>query len=139
MSPVIPNVPGRLDGPPASPGGLAGATAESVAADSVAASRTEAEVRWRPSRHARRLFTLALAGLLLATLTRRPELAGVAAPALLLLGAAVPGRAGHPGRPGRVAVRVGLASSRLYEGELAAVDLAVDDARFETRWLLEAG
>src|SRR5215469_5869215 len=55
----------------------------------------QVEVRWRPSRHARRLLTLALAGLLLAALTRRPELVGVAAPALLLLGAALPGRAGR--------------------------------------------
>ena len=39
----------------------------------------QVEVRWRPSRHARRLLTLALAALLLATLTRRPELVGVAA------------------------------------------------------------
>jgi uncharacterized protein (DUF58 family) len=102
----------------------------------------EVEVRWRPSRHARRLLTLALAGLLLATLTRRPEFVGVAAPALLLLGAALPGRAGrpgHPGRPARLAVRVGLASSRLYEEELTTVDLAVDDTRFDTRWLFEAG
>ena len=60
----------------------------------------QVEVRWRPSRHARRLLTLALAGLLLATLTRRPELVGVAAPALLLLGAGLPGRAGAPGAPG---------------------------------------
>ena len=76
MSSVIPNVPGRLDGPPASTGGLAGVTAGSVTPDSVAAARTEAEVRWRPSRHARRLVTLAVAGLLLATVTRRPELVG---------------------------------------------------------------
>ena len=69
----------------------------------------QVEVRWRPSRHARRLLTLALAGLLLAMLTRRPELVGVAAPPLLLLGAGLLGapgarRAGAPGaarRPGR--------------------------------------
>ena len=60
----------------------------------------QVEVRWRPSRHARRLLTLALAGLLLATLTRRPELVGVAAPALLLLGVALPGRPGAPGARG---------------------------------------
>ena len=36
----------------------------------------EIEVRWRPSRHARRLLTLAAAGLLLAVLTSSPALAG---------------------------------------------------------------
>ena len=113
MSPVIPNVPGRLDGPPVSPGGVAGATAGSVAPDSVATSHTEAEVRWRPSRHARRLVTLAVAGLLLATVTRRPELVGLAAPALLLLGAS------RPGRPTRLGVHVRLSATSLYEGEPA--------------------
>jgi uncharacterized protein (DUF58 family) len=157
MSSVIPNVPGRLDGPLASPGGSAGAAAESVAPDSVAASRTLVEVRWRPSRHARRLVTLAVAGLLLATLTRRPELAGLAAPGLLLLGAgaAWPGRSA---RPERIGVLVGLTATRLYEGELAAIDVAVYraspdaqnptdnteyptqwDAQYDTRWTLHPG
>jgi uncharacterized protein (DUF58 family) len=99
----------------------------------MAGDAQQVEVRWRPSRHARRLLTLALAGLLLATLTRRPELAGVAAPALLLLGAL------RPSRPAGLAVQVRLPSSRLYEGELAAVDVAVDDTSFDARWLLEAG
>jgi uncharacterized protein (DUF58 family) len=96
-------------------------------------SRTELEVRWRPSRHARRLYTLALAGLLIATLTRRPEFAGLAAPALLLLGAA------RPGRPARVGVRVALATSRLYEDELGAVDMTIDDDEHDIRWVLQAG
>jgi uncharacterized protein (DUF58 family) len=96
-------------------------------------SRTELDVRWRPSRHARRLYTLALAGLLLATLTRRPEFAGLAAPALLLLGAA------RPGRPARVGVRVALATSRLYEDELGAVDMTIDDDEHDIRWVLQAG
>jgi uncharacterized protein (DUF58 family) len=142
MSSVIPNVPGRLDGPSASPGGLAGATAGTVAPDSVAVSRTEFEIRWRPSRHARRLVTLAVTGLLLATLTRRPELAGLAAPALLLLGTG----AARQARPERIGVRVGLTATRLYEGELAAIDVTVDDAspdsqhptdnstEYSTRW-----
>jgi uncharacterized protein (DUF58 family) len=42
-------------------------------------------VRWALSAHARRLLTLALAGLVLAVVTGRPEFAGLAAPALLLL------------------------------------------------------
>ncbi len=117
MPPIIPNEPGRL--PP-------GTASPVVVAD-------EAAVRWRPSRHARRLLTLALAGLLAATATRRPELAGLAAPALLLLGA------GRPGRPPRAGVRVGLTASRLFEGELAAVDVTTDSTDCDTRWILQAG
>ncbi len=98
-----------------------------------AGSRAEAEVRWRPSRHARRLLTLAAAGLLLATITRRPELAGLAGPALLLLGAA------RPARAPRIGVRVRLTATRLYEGEIAAVDVAVDDDGSDVRWVLHAG
>ena len=82
----------------------------------------EIDVRWRPSRHARRLVTLAAAGLLLAVAFRRPELAGLAAPALLLLGA---GRATRAGLPGRLTVGVGLTATRIYEGEPAAVDVVV--------------
>jgi uncharacterized protein (DUF58 family) len=115
---VIPNEAGLSQAPPVSPGGRAD---------------TEAEVRWRPSRHARRLLTLAAAALLAATVTRRPELAGVAAPALLLLGAA------RHGRPAKVAVRVGLSATRLYEGELASVDVAVADDTHDARWELQAG
>ena len=55
------------------------------------ATSTELELRWRSSRHARRLLTLGLAGLFIAVLARRPEFAGLAAPALVLLAA---GRAG---------------------------------------------
>ena len=117
MSSVIPNGPGGL------PEGIA-----------VTPGRTErAEVRWRPSRHARRLLTLALAGLLAATVTRRPELAGLAAPALLLLGMA------RPSRPADVRVRIGLTGSRRYEGELAAVDVAVDETEFDARWAWQPG
>jgi uncharacterized protein (DUF58 family) len=50
-------------------------------------SSGELSVRWRSSRHARRLLTLALAGLFIATIARRPEFAGLTAPALLLLAA----------------------------------------------------
>ena len=105
----------------------------SVSSSSRDSSRHELAVRWRPSRHASRLFTLALAGLLLATLTRRPEFAGLAAPALLLLGAA------RPGRPPRVDVRVALAASRLYEDEVGAVGVAIDDTEHDVRWELHAG
>jgi uncharacterized protein (DUF58 family) len=110
---------------------------------SVQVRADEIDVRWRPSRHARRLLTLAAAGLLLAVVFRRPELAGLAAPALLLLGA---GRAAGGGLPGRLTVRVGLTASRIYEGEPAAVDVVVTDAegaegvaRCDARWALEPG
>ncbi|HEX7164642.1 MAG TPA: DUF58 domain-containing protein, partial [Trebonia sp.] len=99
----------------------------------------------RPSRHARRLLTLAAAGLLFALVTRNPALAGVAGPPLLLLGMASlgPGRpgggAGPAGRPDRVGVRVGLTSARMYEGEPAAVDVSVADDEHDVRWAFEPG
>ena len=116
---------------------------------SIQVAANEIEVRWRPSRHARRLLTLAAAGLLLAVVTRRPELAGLAGPPLLLLGA---GRATRSALPGRLGVRVGLTATRIYEGEPAAVDVAVHDvdppgtgpeptreAGYDSRWELEPG
>jgi len=51
------------------------------------AAGTEFSLQWRSSRHARRLLTLGLAALFIATVARRPEFAGLAAPALLLLAA----------------------------------------------------
>ncbi|HEX8006984.1 MAG TPA: hypothetical protein VF482_11215, partial [Trebonia sp.] len=71
------------------------------------------------SRHARRLLTLAAAGLLLAMLSRRAELVGLAAPALLLLAAA------RPVRPARLGVRSQVTATRLYEGEPTAVDVTL--------------
>ena len=85
----------------------------------------EVPVRWRLSRHSRRLLTLAIAGLLLAVLNRRPELVGVAAPALLLLGAG--GLRAGGSRPPRAVVRISPGSRRLFEGEPAWLDLAVAD------------
>jgi uncharacterized protein (DUF58 family) len=83
-----------------------------------AAARTrQARVRWSASAHARRLVTLALAGLIIALITRRPEFAGVAAPAVLLLAAR------RPERPGQVGVSERPDLTRLSEGESA--DLAV--------------
>ena len=117
MPPVIPNASSRLP----------------VLTASSAGRANHVEVRWRPSPHAQRLLTLATAGLFFATLTRRPELAALAAPALLLLGAA------RAGRPARLAVRAGLTSTRLYEGELAAVDVVIDDDQHDARWELRAG
>jgi uncharacterized protein (DUF58 family) len=116
-------------------------TAAPRAADLGASSQVRAEevaVVWRPSRHARRLLTLAAAALLLAVLTRNAALAGVAGPPLLLLGIARAGAGGAragaargtgrgSGRPGRVSVRIGLTATRVYEGEPAAVDVTVQD------------
>ena len=96
----------------------------------------EVKVRWRPSRHARRLLTLAAAALLLALLTRNPALAGVAGPPLLLLGMA---RVRGSGRPERLGVRVGLTSARMYEGEPVAVDVSVADDEHDARWAFEPG
>ena len=81
---------------------------------------TELEVRWRSSRHARRLLTLGLFAVFVATLARRPEFAGVAAPALLLLAV---GRVQR--RPPWITVRAQPSSRRGFEGELMALDLTV--------------
>jgi uncharacterized protein (DUF58 family) len=76
-------------------------------------------VRWGLSRHARRLLTLALAGLVIAITTRRAEFAGVAAPALLLL-------AGwRADRPGRISVTLRPTAARIFEGEQAAIEVVV--------------
>jgi uncharacterized protein (DUF58 family) len=76
-------------------------------------------LRWNLSRHARRLVTLALAGLGIAVVTGRPEFAGVAAPALLLLAT------WHRARPARVRLAARLAAARMIEGERSAVTLTV--------------
>jgi uncharacterized protein (DUF58 family) len=124
---IIPNG-GRLlrpasDSPAAAPPASLGASSQ-VRADEVA-------VTWRPSRHARRLLTLAAAALLLAVLTRNAALAGVAGPPVLLLGmaraAAGRGSGLGNGRPERLSVRIGLTGTRVYENEPVAVDVAVHD------------
>jgi uncharacterized protein (DUF58 family) len=98
---------------------------------------TELELRWRTSRHARRLLTLGLAGLFIAVLARRPEFAGLAAPALLLLAA---GRARR--RPPRIIVRAKPTTRRVFEGERLAVDVHMtgdDAAECSVRWRLHPG
>jgi uncharacterized protein (DUF58 family) len=77
------------------------------------------ELHWRLSRHARRLITLGLAGLAIALISGRPEFAGVAAPALLILGAR------RPDRPARVGVSVRLSTTRSHEGEHEAVEVSL--------------
>ncbi|HEX4831130.1 MAG TPA: DUF58 domain-containing protein [Trebonia sp.] len=83
--------------------------------------RADASVQWRVSRHSRRLLTLALAALLLALVTRRPELAGLAAPALLLLAAG----SGRATRPAWLLVEVRPSATRLIEAEPATIGLTV--------------
>ena len=93
--------------------GAAGAGQAQAAGASLGASSQvradEVKLSWRPSRHARRLLTLAAAALLLALLTRNAALAGVAGPPLVLLGLARlgPGRLGGAAggrRPDRAGV-----------------------------------
>jgi uncharacterized protein (DUF58 family) len=99
------------------------------------------DVRWTLSRHAQRLLTLAVIAVAIAVITRRVEFVGLAAPALLLLGA------GRPSRPATVAVRVRPTATRLHEDEHAAVDVALDTSvpqaagrgAHEVRWILHPG
>jgi uncharacterized protein (DUF58 family) len=98
-------------------------------------SHHELSVRWRSSRHARRLLTLGLAGLFVATIARRPEFAGLAAPALLLLAA---GRTQQ--RPPRISVQVRPSTRRVFEGELVALDVTAEGyGDCSVRWTLRPG
>jgi len=76
-------------------------------------------VRWGLSPHARRLLTLSLAGLIIAIITRRPEFAGLAAPALLLLAS------WRTDRPRQVGVRVSMASVVVVEGVQTSVGVEI--------------
>jgi uncharacterized protein (DUF58 family) len=98
----------------------AGAAGTGAGAAGTQAGRArQVRLDWSPSAHAQRLVTLALAGLIIAIVTRRPEFAGVAAPAVLLLAA----RRGA--RPGRVGVGVRTSSARLTEGQNAELGVTV--------------
>jgi uncharacterized protein (DUF58 family) len=91
-------------------------------------------VTWRLSRHAYRLLTLGLAGLFAALITRRPEFAGLAAPALLLLAGA------RSGRPDQVTVQARLGSTRVFEGERVAIELSAEvTPDLAVSWLLRPG
>ena len=99
------------------------------------AGGTEFSLRWRSSRHARRLLTLGLAALFIATVARRPEFAGLAAPPLLLLAA---GRGQR--RPPRVSLQDRPSTRRAFEGELVAIDLAVEgQVDGSVQWTLHPG
>ena len=96
---------------------------------------TELELRWRSSRHTTRLLTLGLTGLFIAVLARRPEFAGLAAPALLLLAA---GRARR--QLPRIIVRAKPTTRRAFEGERLAVDVTADGTDdCSVRWRLHPG
>jgi uncharacterized protein (DUF58 family) len=77
---------------------------------------------WGPSAHAQRLVTLALAGLIIAVITRRPEFAGVAAPAVLLLAA----RRARP--PGQVGVDARTSASQQAEDDEAELTVTTTGA-----------
>jgi len=95
----------------------------------------EFSLQWRSSRHARRLLTLGLAALFIATVARRPEFAGLAAPALLLLAA---GRSQH--RPPRVSLGARPTTRRAFEGELVAIDVLIEgQGGCSVRWILHPG
>jgi len=74
---------------------------------------------WSRSAHFYRLATLAITGLIVAVITRRPEFAGVAAPAVLLLAV----RAAQ--RPDEIGVRARLTASAVTEGEEVRLNITV--------------
>lgn len=90
-----------------------------MANDLDATSLRRRQIRWGLSAHGRRLLTLAVAGLVAAVLTRRPEFAGLAAPAVLLL-AAWPLT-----RPDSLEVEVVLEDSQVLEDTPTAVVVRV--------------
>jgi uncharacterized protein (DUF58 family) len=79
----------------------------------------QVQVRWGLSAHARRLLTLALAGLVIAIITRRPEFAGLAAPAVLLLAT------WRIDRPPQVGVRATMASTVVIERTQTSVGVEI--------------
>ena len=80
-----------------------------------AGPRRELPITWQLSGHARRLATLAIAGLFFAVITRRAEFAGLAAPALLLL---IGFRAD---RPSAIGAELITSAKQMTEGEDGAV------------------
>jgi len=88
-------------------------------ATGTASQTSQARPVWSLSAHAGRLITLALAGLIIAVITRRPEFVAVAAPAVLLLAAR------RPERPERIGVSASPSAMRLSEDEQADLQVAV--------------
>ena len=77
-------------------------------------------VSWVPSAHARRLLTLAITALVLAVVTRRPEFAGVAAPAVVLLAT------WRTDRAAELSVRIDGPRTRVVERDEAVISVSVD-------------
>jgi uncharacterized protein (DUF58 family) len=100
-------------------------------------SQLEVPVRWRLSRHARRLLTLGLAGIFIASITGRPEFAGVAGPALLLLAA------GRGTRPPGFSGSVRTSTGRALEGETVSIDVSATGpgigTEYRVRWTVRPG
>ena len=99
-----------------------------------AGPRRELPISWQLSGHARRLATLAIAGLLFAVITRRAEFAGLAAPALLML-------IGYGAdKPSSIAAELGTGNELMTEGEQGAVLLRLTglDAAQARVWLRPA-
>ncbi|HEY3905930.1 MAG TPA: DUF58 domain-containing protein [Streptosporangiaceae bacterium] len=76
-------------------------------------------VTWQLTGHARRLLTLAIAGLVITVISRRAEFAGLAAPALLMLA----GR--HGRRPASICVQIGVDSAPLTEDDEAHAQIRI--------------
>ena len=81
-----------------------------MADSSKPADLRQVPVHWSLSAHARRLLVLALAGVITAIVTGRPEFAGLAAPALVVLGT------WRSDRSGEVSLRTSVPSTSLVEG-----------------------
>jgi uncharacterized protein (DUF58 family) len=92
-------------------------------ASGTAPQTSQVRPAWSLSAHAGRLITLALAGLIIAVVTRRPEFAGVAAPAVLLLAAS------RPERPAQIGVSASPSAKSLSEEEQADLQVAVTGYR----------
>jgi uncharacterized protein (DUF58 family) len=86
---------------------------------SATSARSSAHTSWASSGHARRLLTLALAGLVIAVTARRAEFAATAGPALLLLAT------WRHDRPRTVWVSAALKAGRMIEGENGSVGVSV--------------
>jgi uncharacterized protein (DUF58 family) len=71
------------------------------------------------SAHARRLMTLAATGLILAIVTRRPEFAGLVAPAVLLLAT------WRTVRPSSLSLRIHSPARHVVEGDIVPVGVAL--------------
>ena len=101
---------------------MTAAAPDGAAAGPADGRRRPAAVAWQLSGLARSLITLALAALFLAVITRRPEFAGLAAPAVLIL----------LRRPRELPAEVGVTlagdDGSLVEGEQAVLLVKVDGA-----------